>query len=1218
MVLFVPLFLQFIATHVRPTLLGVVNFASWAPKVAVARLAAKWRSLLTIIIGVILGAGIGALIPLYSNAVGQIGMVQRLEQERSADAHAQIRISLEAEDNPNIALQVAEVDKGINSAVDTHFNSQSNLDEWVKEVNPYIRTSKMGILDSDGEAVDSTRTSILYLENWTDHVRVVGGTLPAETELADGIDFNVAVSLDVANELDWQVGDVLTIDQRLDNRGNQVSGAHASSKPFTVQITTIIAPLEENDPFWMDLDNTDPPLGITEGGLWQREVNLLTTAENTQAVYQDYVPATDTIFGWRILFDHNKLSYVHIDTARQALRDFDEELDAAYNRELDQEIGKKYHTKLIDYRLTKSDKDEGILQDYARKQSINFVPFTLLLVQMCGLVVFFLIVTAALVRRGERREISMLQSRGASNGSILALRGIEALLISVFGALVAPFLAQLLLKALGPVIADTSNFPLPLTTEVFLFSFAASLVTFIALTLSIIPTLLLPLISAGGAALRSARWNWFQKYYIDVILVVFFLPVLVWFLFRSTPLIETAGGEKRPDYLVLCSPFLLLLGLAILALRLFPISAYIASVFAERRKNLIGVLSTWQLSREPLHYGRITFLLALAISIGWFATSFRATVQRNQADQARYLVGTDVRLYERDTTLGVERSRSEDFYLQNDSVEAVSLGHRVTNVAYSDSTGFAAIDVLAIDPRTFGQTTVDYWRNDLGNIVVPYGPSATVNIPTVGETLPFTPEKMGLWVRLDRLTNPFAANTNYQPDLARLGRNTTINMRFQDEAGTWLLVPFTAIRSEYVRQGQDSPGFGSAAHVTSGWIYYEADFSALNYELQGELRLVSLYWEHRTSNNTGERRIKMLFADFNLIDADGNATPYDLANAGNWSFAPDVGALTQVAPQDIRPVNLAADNPGLHEEAFVVVFDQLALWSRLGVNLNYPQPQPLEAVLSDSVAERTGLTALQENPDKEDPEINFSFDNIYRSSMQITSRRSTEYFPSLFNEENFIVVDIREFLYAVNQRPSATYYPQETWLKLSDDVKTEDEVKAVLADLQGGDSSNVTYINEVTYAHEFDQLETDPLSLGLLGLMFLAFLIAMSLSIVGLLTYAALTTQARRGEFGILRALGLPSGRVVWSLLFEQFFVVGVAAALGAVLGVLLSFAVVPRLALGTTGEGVTPPFITQTEWAAIGNFGIILAVVLLGVFAFSFVLIRQLSLSRTLRFGDE
>ena len=100
-------------------------------------------------------------------------------------------------------------------------------------------------------------------------------------------------------------------------------------------------------------------------------------------------------------------------------------------------------------------------------------------------------------------------------------------------------------------------------------------------------------------------------------------------------------------------------------------------------------------------------------------------------------------------------------------------------------------------------------------------------------------------------------------------------------------------------------------------------------------------------------------------------TYYDLANAGRWSFVADAGAQTQSAPQDIRPVNSAADNPGLHAEAFVVVFDQFALWSRLGVNLNYPQPQPLEAVLSDSVAERTGLTAQQEDPEEE-AEINFS------------------------------------------------------------------------------------------------------------------------------------------------------------------------------------------------------------------------------------------------------
>jgi ABC-type antimicrobial peptide transport system permease subunit len=93
---------------------------------------------------------------------------------------------------------------------------------------------------------------------------------------------------------------------------------------------------------------------------------------------------------------------------------------------------------------------------------------------------------------------------------------------------------------------------------------------------------------------------------------------------------------------------------------------------------------------------------------------------------------------------------------------------------------------------------------------------------------------------------------------------------------------------------------------------------------------------------------------------------------------------------------------------------------------------------------------------------------------------------------------------------------------------------------------------------------------------------------------------------------------VVWSLIVEQLFVVLIAGILGSVLGHILSVFVVPTLALGTTGEGVVPPFITEIEWLAIGNFWLIMSVVLLSVFLFSFALVRQLSLSRTLRLGEE
>ena len=78
----------------------------WALRLTLLRLLAQWQSLLTIVIGVLLAAVIGANGPLYTAAVAQVGMVQRLDQQPAADANIFSRISL-------TALEVDSLDPGV-------------------------------------------------------------------------------------------------------------------------------------------------------------------------------------------------------------------------------------------------------------------------------------------------------------------------------------------------------------------------------------------------------------------------------------------------------------------------------------------------------------------------------------------------------------------------------------------------------------------------------------------------------------------------------------------------------------------------------------------------------------------------------------------------------------------------------------------------------------------------------------------------------------------------------------------------------------------------------------------------------------------------------------------------------------------------------------------------------------------------------------------------
>lgn len=1198
----------------------------FAVHLAVARLITQWRSLLTIVAGTILAASIGALVPLYTTAIAQVGMTQRLDEQPARDVNVSSSISLRA--STQWADGAGLQDKAVESTQEVRRLAAEDLgviSRWVDEINVYNETEAMGLSlvveDSDElQPLIGMRARLGHYDDWPSRVRVVNGRLPQETPEASGVDMEAVIALAVANEIDLDIGTIVVMDQGMNERGETGHG-HPSSQPVTVQIVGVVAPLDETQPYWME----PSPLRLLDTGQWDYEFVLLSTAQNVTRAAVEFVPDTPTRIGWRVLFSHDNLPFSEIDQARMALRTFERNMRATFvlttgstaaetaspgSRPPD--LAFNYYTRLIDFDVLRKDLDKGILLDYAKEVELLDAPFGLLLLQVGALVLFYLMVTAALVRRGERREIAMLQSRGAWDSQIMLLRGIEALLICLLAVLVAPFLSKLLLTALGPSVANTDEFPLPLTREPFLFAALAAAVTFMALMFTLRPMLRQPLVLAGGAASRSESQHWWQRYYLDAILALVGLGALWLLVRRGSPLSDVNLGGKQADPLMLMAPALLFLALGSLALRFFPILAALAARITSAGRGLLGTLASWQLSREPVHYGRITFLLALAIGIGWFATSFRATVSNSHEDQAKYSVGTDARFVERDTRLNANRARPADMYEANDDVAAASTAYRIYNANLSTSSDLRGT-ILGIDPDTFGDTL--YWRSDLGAIYTPRAPGDSPNLPERGEALPFVPDKIGVWVRFENAIYR-GGTTVYRESVARLTQRTDLGIRLLDASGAWIVLTLEPVEIEYLRVGSDEPGLRARAFVTSGWVYCEADIAGQKYTPQGPLNLVSVFVEYRSSSPQGERGMRLTMADMTLVDASGEATPYEVFRSGNWEFLYDRGAT---ATGEASP-SVALD--GDPQDGLYIAWEQDAQRSTVGALLNYPALGPIDAVVSRRMYEVNGLTAGMDAAP-------FTLLGIGGSAVQFRAVQITEYYPSLFNRtpseaiprgDSFMVVDVRELMYRLNRRPSAAFYPDEVWVRFGPgiDETSESAVKAFIRSQDQAEAGGIVVLKDTTLASELGKLRTNPLGLGLLGLMYLAFIMALALSVVGLLTYAGLTAQARRTEFGVLRALGLSSLRVVGGLALEQSFVMVIGVVLGAVLGWVLSAQVVPTLALGATGEGVIPPFVMRVETRRLLEYGLMMVAMLLLVLSSSLLLVRQLSLARTLRLGEE
>jgi hypothetical protein len=685
-------------------------------------------------------------------------------------------------------------------------------------------------------------------------------------------------------------------------------------------------------------------------------------------------------------------------------------------------------------------------------------------------------------------------------------------------------------------------------------------------------------------------------------------------------------------------------------LRFFPGIMQLLARFASRsQRSLEFPLASWQVSREPLHYGRIAFLLALAIGIGWFAIGYQATLTGNQRDQAAYSVGSDVRLvYDDPQNPAVSESMTRIAGLPD--VASVS---RVTRFeAGNMSTGGGRRSresgtILAVNADTFQD--VAYWRNDLGTLPVPeYEMPSDDNI---GFAIPADTERIRFRVQLSAQLRiafgPYIESYYPYPTLLTLtgedrdGPPRSLIARIQTGDGETRSIPADtdreAIRDFLDNRESDVPLYqpvstdGDSEPDTiepvdwpnEGWLTFELDVS----DLDESARLFAL----QVSIPLAER-FALVVADAVALDAEGNERALDWFNTETVNV---VGNQRQLYPDNV----LAQDDiPDDTRERLPESYNRYAdnsvymFWdnmesnnrnasSRFNLLLNYPElvTVQLSRGRSDDTPDTDNIQGMPAIGSQQFVDLNeFSDGQLFSLFVQNIApwfrlETITRFYPTLPPDEPFLIVDQELFNYTLERTGITQLSPNELWLRLapgtdsnaflaalrqSDDAPLFDEIRSVQATLN-------------TY-------ETDVLSLGVIGLLFLSFVVGLVLSMVSLFTYISLSVQARLSEFAVLRAMGLSGTRLTFSILVEQGLVLLSAIVLGGLIGQFLTLQVLPPLALSAAGGDVTPPFALRMDWLAIGRYLLLISGVLLGVLLLSAVRIRQTASVNALRLTEE
>ncbi|WP_030911732.1 FtsX-like permease family protein [Streptomyces sp. NRRL F-5126] len=763
---------------------------------------------------------------------------------------------------------------------------------------------------------------------------------------------------------------------------------------------------------------------------------------------------------------------------------------------------------------------------------------TLLIValQLVLLAGYALLLVARLLATDRTEETRLLLARGGSRGRIAALSALEALLLAVPAAVVAPLLAGPLTRMLGGQGA-LAGLGLRLddrpTGSVWLAGGAAALACALAVAL--------PALTARGYGRpgRAASLPGPVRAGADLGLLVI-AGVAYWQLDRQTSgsgaLSAGGSGGLSIDPLLVVAPALALLAGTVLTLRLLPPVARLAERRAARGRGLPAALAGWQLSRRPLRGAGPVLLLVLAVAMGVLAIGQGASWDASQSDQAGFEAGAPVR---------VVGSRTPVFG-QGGAFAAIP-GVRGLAPAVRDTmslSGSREATVLALD--TGDAAPGIGMRDDLagGDAAREVAALHPADVRATGLPVPDGTTRLDLAIRLTADPAPSSA------DDAALGFVT-----LEDRYGVRYPMQLDQIHADGATHtlGVDLAG---AAGAPDG-------------EPAGPLRITGFEFDTPASPAHAQR-YELTIASVTAHTPHGDR-PVSLPSP-HWGTSvttsgADLSAQPNASPAKVTgvrgdthtPLSLTYDASSYHGQPYgPQALDDIRVTTPA-------QAAPLPAALvTDSFASATGA--------KKGSVIRVPLGNDTLSvRVAGTVRQIPTTGPSAAvdgqgvpaaTDSGAVLLDLRAVDRAFAVKDAQTPAPTEWWFYPA--PGKAGQVAAALRERTDIDPGQILVRTEIS-----GRLHRDPLGAGPQAALLAAAIAAAALAAVGFAVGTVAALRERSREFAVLRALGAPRRQLARLLAAEHSLLLGIGLAVGVVLGVVLTRAVVPLIVL--TGKATQP-----------------------------------------------
>jgi putative ABC transport system permease protein len=224
-----------------------------------------------------------------------------------------------------------------------------------------------------------------------------------------------------------------------------------------------------------------------------------------------------------------------------------------------------------------------------------------------------------------------------------------------------------------------------------------------------------------------------------------------------------------------------------------------------------------------------------------------------------------------------------------------------------------------------------------------------------------------------------------------------------------------------------------------------------------------------------------------------------------------------------------------------------------------------------------------------------------------------DYWPSLNPNKKientaapYFVVANLNYIYA--KRPVEPY---QVWMKKKPGTTSNEIYKQM-------EEKKIILTQRKDMTEKLIKQKNDPILQGTNGSLTLGFIVTAVISIIGFLIYWIMSIKKRVLQFGIFRAMGLTSDKIILMLAWEQLMITGTSVLAGVGIGSLAGRIFVPLLQLVYGAEEQVPPFKVISYTGDYIRLYILVALMLVACFTILWNFISRINVGQALKLGED